>query len=94
MLALLFSLTLARADDPGVRSPEAPIVAPAEAAAMREVIDDQIGAFRRDDAAGAWRHVAPGLKDRFGTADRFLEMVRVGYPPMYRPRSYVYRDIV
>lgn len=95
MNVLLWSLHLANAQAPEP-STEArpPILAPSEAQAIRELIDDQIGAFRRDDAAGAWKAVAPGLRKRFGTADRFLEMVREQYAPVYRPQGYVFRDVV
>jgi len=93
MWTLLIGLNLAAAQAPAPRAP-APIVAPSEAKAIQRVIDDQIAAFRRDDAAGAWKHVAPGLRFKFGSADRFLRMVRDGYAPVYRPRDYAYRDIV
>lgn len=71
------------------RSPAPPAAAnQADASAMRAVVRDQIAAFQRDDAAGAWRHVAPALRERFGTAERFLEMVRTYYRPVYAPRAY------
>ncbi len=94
MLGLLCSLALAQAPDASSRETPAPVVAPDAAQAMRQVIDDQIAAFRRDDAPGAWRHVAPGLKRKFGTADRFLEMVRVGYAPVYRPKRYDFGEVI
>lgn len=62
--------------------------------AIRSLIDDQIAAFRRHDAEGAWRHVAPGLQEKFGTAESFLEMVRTAYQPVYAPRSYQFGEIV
>ncbi|MEZ4316373.1 MAG: DUF4864 domain-containing protein [Myxococcota bacterium] len=55
---------------------------------IESMVRDQIEAFRRDDAAAAWKPVAPGLKRQLGTADRFLEMVREGYAPVYRPQRY------
>jgi hypothetical protein len=69
---------------------EDPVVlaASTDAEAIRALIDDQIAAFRRHDAEGAWRHVAPELREKFGTADVFLRMVRDGYRPVYAPRSY------
>lgn len=77
--------------------PESPPVhgeAKLEITALRQVIDDQIAAFRRQDAPGAWRHVSPGLQAQFGTADRFLELVRDHYAPVYAPVRYDYGEIV
>ncbi len=58
-----------------------------DAATIRSVITDQIDAFRRDDAAGAFGYAAPSTQGVFGTADNFLAMVRRGYAPVYRPHS-------
>ncbi len=57
------------------------------------MVRDQLSAFERDDAEAAWKHVAPGLKQKFGTADRFLELVREGYEPVYRPKKVTFREI-
>lgn len=95
MLALLCSLSFAVAQGPASPAdPPAPIVAPAEAQAIRQMIDDQIAAFRRDDAPGAWKMVAPGLQQKFGSADRFLEMVRSYYAPVYRPQTYTFDELI
>jgi hypothetical protein len=67
-----------------------PPAAQADGAAVHRLIDDQIAAFRRGDAAGAWRHVAPGLQAKFGTPERFLEMVVTAYRPVAAPRDYRY----
>lgn len=61
--------------------------------AVRRMIDDQIASFGRDDAAGAWKHVAPTLQRQFGTAENFLRVVREGYAPVYRPRAYAFREV-
>ena len=62
-------------------------IAPQDHAAIVQVIRDQMAAFRRDDAAGAFGFASPGIQGMFGTADRFLDMVRQAYQPVYRPRS-------
>lgn len=62
--------------------------APADRAAIREVITAQIEAFRRNDAAAAFKLAAPNIRARFGDAPHFLEMVRRAYPPVFRPRSF------
>jgi hypothetical protein len=56
---------------------------PAEA--IRGVISDQIAAFRADDFATAFTFASPTIKRMFGTSERFGEMVRSGYPMVWRP---------
>ena len=56
-------------------------------ATIQSVITRQLDAFRRDDAAGAFGYAAPSTQGIFGTPDNFLDMVRRGYAPVYRPRS-------
>ena len=58
-----------------------------EARAIRAVIQSQLEAFRRDDGAAAFAHASPGIRDRFGSAETFMAMVRQGYAPVYRPRE-------
>jgi len=63
-------------------------------ATIRTMIGDQIEAFRSDDAALAYGYAAPGIKRLFPTPERFLEMVRNQYRPVYRPRSVTFGEIV
>ena len=58
-----------------------------DSAAIRAVIQEQLDAFARDDAARAFALATPGIRARFGTPEAFLEMVRAAYPVVYRPRS-------
>ena len=60
---------------------------PADEAAIHSVIAGQIDAFRHDDAGAAFGFAAPAIQGLFGTPDKFLGMVRHGYPAVYRPRS-------
>ena len=62
----------------------------ADARAVREVIEAQLDAFRKDDAARAFSLAAPGIRETFGSADRFMEMVRSSYAVVYRPASVVF----
>jgi DNA-binding transcriptional LysR family regulator len=62
-------------------------VSAADGAAIQSVISGQIDAFRRDDGAGAFGFAAPSTQGVFGSADTFMQMVRRGYAPVYRPRS-------
>lgn len=95
-LLLLLTLSLPALASPSFAAPpegSQPLSA-RDLQAIRGVIDDQIAAFRRNDAEGAWKHVAPDLREKFGTPERFLEMVRTGYAPVYAPRRYSYGDLV
>jgi Domain of unknown function (DUF4864) len=58
-----------------------------DARAVREVIEAQLDAFRRDDAERAFSLATPGIRATFGSAERFMEMVRTSYPAVYRPKS-------
>ena len=63
-------------------------LSPGDEAAFRDVISDQISAFRSDDGARAYSHAAPMIRQIFPDPDRFMTMVRQGYQPVYRPQSY------
>lgn len=64
-----------------------------ERAVIRGVIDSQIEAFRRDDGAAAFGFAAPSIQQMFGTVETFMDMVRGGYRPVYRPQSYRFGTI-
>jgi len=83
MLALAAMLALAgtaRADNDG-------------AAAIRGVISAQIDAFLVDDFAAAFGFASPGIQGMFGTPERFGQMVRDGYPMVWRPGAVRYLDL-
>ena len=54
---------------------------------VRALIERQLDAFARDDAAGAYALAAPRIKIMFPSADFFIAMVRDKYAPVYRHRS-------
>ena len=60
---------------------------------IRGVIEQQIDAFKRDDAAGAYSFAAPEIKKIFPSAEIFMQMVRQGYQPVYRPRSFAFNEL-
>lgn len=62
--------------------------------AIQGVISDQLAAFRRDDAAAAFQDASPFIQSRFQQPDLFLEMVRSGYAPVYRPQQVEFRDLL
>ena len=67
-------------------------VAPEDARAVREVIQAQLDAFQKDDAAKAFSLATPGIRQTFGDADTFLEMVKRSYAVVYRPRSVQFEE--
>jgi len=65
-------------------------VPPADAKAVRAVIEAQLDAFRHDDAARAFSLAAPGIRQTFRSPENFLAMVRHSYAVVYRPRSVLF----
>jgi hypothetical protein len=63
-------------------------------AAIRMTIERQLAAFQRDDGTTAFTYAAPSIREQFGTPDNFMNMVRTGYDPVYRPREVEFHDIV
>jgi hypothetical protein len=63
-------------------------------AAIADVIEQQLRAFRADDGPAAFALASPGIQMQFGDALTFIDMVRRGYRPVYRPRSYSFGALV
>jgi uncharacterized protein DUF4864 len=59
-----------------------------DAAAAQSVIKAQEEAFGRDDAAAAYSFASPAIQSLFHDPDGFMAMVRNGYAPVYRHRSF------
>lgn len=59
---------------------------------IETVIGDQIAAFQADDMARAFDHAAPAIRRMFGTPDNFGQMVRDGYPMVWRPADVTFLD--
>lgn len=68
-------------------------VTDADRSAFQSIITSQIEAFQRDDAATAFGFAAPSIKSIFRTPDVFIQMVKRGYMPVYRPRSYSFGSV-
>jgi hypothetical protein len=62
----------------------------AEARAVRAVVQSQLDAMAADDAERAFSYATPGIRSQFGNAQRFMAMVRQGYPMVIRPASVAY----
>jgi hypothetical protein len=67
--------------------------AEAERSAIRQVIESQLAAFQRDDAAGAYAFASPTIQQKFINPTIFMEMVRTGYAPVYRPQAVEFREL-
>ena len=78
----------------GVAGASAEGIGGGDAATIRSLIEGQIDAFRHDDGAAAYAFASPTIHGIFPNADRFMEMVRQGYQPVYRPKSVTFGPIV
>jgi len=76
ILMLTFALATGAASAAEAPPPEA-----------RALIERQLDAFARDDAAAAYAMAAPGIRSIFPDADTFMTMVKTNYAPVYRHRS-------
>lgn len=55
-----------------------------------EVVQAQLNAFARDDAARAFSYAAPNIRQLLGSAENFMAMVRTQYEMVYRPSSITF----
>jgi ketosteroid isomerase-like protein len=81
---LLTYAALAKADDS---------VAPADAAAIRQVIQGQMNAFKVDDWKAAFAYASPSIQTKFESPQIFSQMVTQAYQPVYRPRGVEFREV-
>ena len=65
----------------------------ADRVAIRQVIQSQLDAFKRDDGAAAYGFASPLIQQKFGTAEHFMTMVRTAYPAVYRPKAVEFREL-
>ena len=61
--------------------------------AIQAAISTQLDAFRRNDSAAAWAIAAPNIQQRFGTPQRFVDMVSRSYPQIHNSKSVVFKDL-
>ncbi|UWQ35057.1 DUF4864 domain-containing protein [Leisingera sp. M527] len=57
------------------------------------VIGSQISAFLNNDTETAFSYASPLIRRIFGSPDHFAEMVRQGYPMVWRPAEVRYLDL-
>ena len=63
-----------------------------DVAAGQSIIRAQEEALGRDDAAAAYAFASPGIQQRFHDPETFMSMVRNGYTPVYRHRSFEFGE--
>ena len=64
----------------------------ADVAAAQNVIRAQEQAFAHDDAAAAYSHAAPAIRQVFQHAEIFMQMVRQTYPPVNRHQRFEFGE--
>jgi hypothetical protein len=62
----------------------------ADEKSVRHVIEGQLAALAKDDAVKAFSFAAPNVHQAVGNAAGFLDMVRRGYPVVYRHASVAF----
>jgi hypothetical protein len=87
---LLLAIGPVRAD-----SPDAAIALSAdERATLQTLVKDQLDAFQRDDGEAAFGFAGSRVHSIFADAEDFMKTVRESYPPVYRPRSVLFGQLV
>ncbi len=61
--------------------------------AIQSVIAQQLEAFQQEDAEAAFSFASPGIQEQFGSADRFVAMVRASYEPVYRAEEAEFLEL-
>ena len=77
-----------------VSGAQAQDVSDADRKAIRDIIQSQVDAFRHDDGDAAFALASPSIRGMFGSSDIFMDMVRQGYQPVYRPKEFDFAEIV
>jgi Domain of unknown function (DUF4864) len=70
----------------------APACAANDVATAQAIINSQVEAFGRDDAAKAYAHAAPAIQSLFPQPEIFLSMVQRSYAPVYRHKSFEFGE--
>lgn len=66
---------------------------PADQAAIKGVIGDQLQAFKTGDAVTAESFASSGIRDRFQDPAAFMGMVRQAYGALVAPRSFRFGEL-
>lgn len=69
------------------------VAAPAQNREIEAVIGNQIEAFKADDFVTAFTFASPTIRQVFRTPETFGQMVRQGYPMVWRPSELRFLDL-
>jgi hypothetical protein len=83
MITLLGFMTL---------SASAQSISATEKSEFQRIIAAQINAFQADDGPTAYSFAAPVVRKIFPTPEIFMSMVKRGYGPVYRPKSFNFTE--
>lgn len=61
---------------------------------IQSVIRQQLEAFQAEDAEAAFSFASPAIQDQFGSAERFVRMVKTRYAPVYRAQQAEFLELV
>ena len=61
--------------------------------AIESTIQQQFDAFLQDDVTRAWSFASPNIKGIFGSPERFGQMVKNGYPMVWRPSDVRFLEL-
>ena len=64
-----------------------------EKADIQSTISDQLRAFASVNFIEAFTHASPGIKDLFGTVENFSNMVKKGYPMVWRYDNFEFLNL-
>ena len=87
MKAVILSLLMCVLSGPGLAQSDA-------GRDIEATINRQIEAFQADDFAQAFTFASPNIQGLFGSSERFGQMVRQGYPMVWRPSDVQYLELV
>jgi hypothetical protein len=90
---LLLAIAVALPGLAAAEDPPSSLAAP-DQAAIRQVIQAQLDAFQRDDGTAAFGYATPMIQEKFGDAGNFMQIVKSGYTPVYRPQSVAFDKLV
>ena len=61
-----------------------------DSGAFQKIIKNQMSAFANGNARAAFSFATSTVQQRFKTPEFFMEMVRQGYQPVYKPKSVTF----
>ena len=64
-----------------------------EKADIQSTISDQLRAFASDNFIEAFTHASPGIKDIFGTVENLSNLVKKGYPMVWRYNNFEFLNL-